>query len=47
MRRKMTMFEHITRHDSLANTIMYVYIEVKRKKGSQEKLDDPYCDGTK
>ena len=31
MKRKITTFGHITRHDSLASTILHEYVEGKRK----------------
>ena len=37
MRRKMTMFGHITRHDSLANHILHGFVEVKRKIGRPKR----------
>ena len=33
MRRKITIFGHITRHDLLAITIIHGYVEGKRKRG--------------
>ena len=43
MRRKMTTFGHIIRHDSLASSILHGYVEGKRKRGrpkTEEKLDE-------
>ena len=37
MRRKMTKFGHITRHDSLANTILHGYVEGERKRGRPKR----------
>ena len=33
MRRKITRFGHITRHNSLTSTILHGYVEGKRKRG--------------
>ena len=36
-RRKITIFGHITRHDSLANTILDGYVENKRIRGRPKR----------
>ena len=38
MRRKMTKFGHITRHDSMSKTIIQGYVEGNRKRG--RRLND-------
>ena len=37
MRRKMTKFGHITRHDSMSKTIIQGYVEGNRKRGIPKK----------
>ena len=37
MKRKITMFVHITRYDSLASTILHGYVEGKRKRGRPKR----------
>ena len=37
MRRKMTKFGHITRHDSMSKTIIQGYVEGNRKRGRPKK----------
>ena len=37
MRRKMTKFGHITRHDSMSKTILQGYVEGNRKRGRPKK----------
>ena len=37
MRRKMTKFGHITRHDSISKTILQGYVEGNRKRGRSKK----------
>ena len=37
MRRQMTTFGHITRHDSLASTIIHGYVEGNRKIGRPKR----------
>ena len=37
MRRKMTKFGHITRHDSMSKTILQYYVEGNRKRGRPKK----------
>ena len=37
MRRKMTKFGHITRHDSMSKIILQGYVEGNRKRGRPKK----------
>ena len=37
MRRKISTFGHITRHDSSASTILHGYVEGKRKRGRPKR----------
>ena len=37
MRRKMTKFGHITRHDSMSKTILQGYVKSNRKRGTPKK----------